>query len=78
MERYTCEITGQEYTIHECKACDGSGLEDWHRGCGDSGPPTCRKCEGYGKFDRAVTTREILQAVDDPDTIASIAALLKR
>ena len=48
MDRYTCEITGKEYTIEECKACDGSGLEEWHTGCGDMGPATCRKCEGYG------------------------------
>jgi len=44
-------ITGvREFEVRDCEACEGSGEEEWHLGCGDSGPPTCRKCDGAGQY----------------------------
>ena len=53
---YTDQQTGETYQVIDCKTCDGSGLAEWHLGCGDSGPPDCHKCDGIGQYPVLIAT----------------------
>ena len=53
---YTDQQTGETYQVIDCKTCDGSGLAEWHLGCGDSGPPDCNKCDGIGQYPVLIAT----------------------
>ena len=43
-------IGERQFEIHDCQACDGSGREPWHPGCGDMSPGHCRDCDGVGQY----------------------------
>ena len=44
-----CPILGErQWSMDNCKVCDGSGRAVYHSGCCDTSPGDCQTCDGSG------------------------------